>query len=89
MNSDQGVQFCSDASRFLRRASHLETSGSHESNCWDNSVAQTFFSTFKEERIKKRICASREAALADIADYIDTLYSRLGRRSHRSRVSPE
>ena len=62
---------------------------SRKGNCWDNAVIESFFSSLKKERIKKRIYPSRDAALADIADYIDTFYNRTRRHSHLGGVSPE
>ena len=44
---------------------------SRRGNCWDNAVAESFFSSLKKERIKKRIYKDRETATKDIADYID------------------
>ena len=35
-------------------------------NCWDNAVAESFFSSLKKERIKKRIHKDRELAARDI-----------------------
>jgi len=69
IHSNQGVQFGSDA---WRRICHLEPSMSRQGNCWDNAVVESFFSSLKKERIKKRIYPSRDVALADIADYIGT-----------------
>lgn len=40
-------------------------------NCWDNAVAESFFSSLIKERIKKRIYPRRDVATSDIADYID------------------
>lgn len=89
IHSDQGVQFGSDAWRRFCRANHLEPSMSRKGNCWDNAVVESFFSSLKKERIKKRIYPSRDVALADIADYIDTFYNRTRRHSHLGGVSPE
>jgi transposase InsO family protein len=41
-------------------------------NCWDNAVAESFFSSLEKERIKKQIYKKRELAIADLADYIDS-----------------
>jgi putative transposase len=89
IRSDQGVQFGSDAWRRFCRANHLEPSMSRKGNCSDNAVVESFFSSLKKERIKKRIYTSRDAALADIADYIDTFFNRTRRHSHLGGISPE
>lgn len=62
---------------------------SRKGNCWDNAVAESFFSSLKKERIKKRIYPTREVALADIADYVETFYNRTRRNSYLGGVSPE
>ena len=55
---------------------------SRKGNCWDNAVAESFLSSLKKERIKKQIYKSRELAISDVADYIDTFYNRTRRHSH-------
>ncbi len=62
---------------------------SRKGNGSDNAVVESFFSSLKKERIKKRIYPSRDVALADIADDIDTFYNRPRRHSHLGGVSPE
>ena len=62
---------------------------SRKGNCWDNAVAESFFSSLKKERIKKQIYRNRELALADVADYIATFYNRSRRHSHLGGVSPD
>ncbi len=89
IHSDQGSQFGSDAWRRFCQAHHLEPSMSRRGNCWDNAVAESFFSSLKKERIKKRIYTTREVARAEIAEYIEMFYNRTRRHSHLSGVSPE
>jgi putative transposase len=48
---------------------------SRKGNCWDNAVAESFFSSLKKERIKKQIYKNRELAVADVAHYIDSFYN--------------
>ena len=88
IHSDQGSQFGSDAWRRFCRAHHLEPSMSRRGNCWDNAVAESFFSSLKKERIRKRIYTTRELATAEIDEYIETFYNRSRRHSHLSGVSP-
>ena len=73
IHSDQGTQYGSDAWRRFCRSNHLEPSMSRKGNCWDNAVAESFFSSLKKERIKKQIYKNRELALTDVADYIDSV----------------
>jgi putative transposase len=89
IHSDQGSQFGSDAWRRFCRAHHLELSMSRRGNCWDNAVAESFFSSLKKERIKKRNYTTRDMANAEIYDYIEMFYNRTRRHSHLSGVSPD
>ncbi len=89
IHSDQGSQYGSDTwLRFCREHS-LSPSMSRRGNCWDNAVAESFFSSLKKERIKKRIYKTRDMAKADIFDYIEMFYNRTCRHSHLGGVSPE
>ena len=89
IHSDQGTQYGSDAWRRFCRANRLEPSMSRRGNCWDNAVAESFFSSLKKERIKKRIYADRETALQDVADYIEGFYNPKRRHSYLGGVSPD
>ena len=62
---------------------------SRKGNCWDNAVAESFFGSFKKERITKRIYKNRELAIADVADYIDAFYNRIRRHSISAGSVPE
>ena len=62
---------------------------SRKGNCWDNAVAESFFSSLKKERIKKQIYKNRTLASADVAAYIDGFYNPTRRHSHLGGVSPE
>ena len=50
---------------------------------------ESFFSSLKKERIRKRIYKTRDLAWADVFDYIEVFYSRSRRHSHLGGVSPE
>jgi putative transposase len=62
---------------------------SRKGNCWDNAVAESLFSSLKKERIKKHIYRTRELALIDVSDYIESFYNRTRRHQHLGGVSPE
>jgi putative transposase len=89
IHSDQGSQYGSDDWRRFCLTNHLEPSMSRRGNCWDNAVAESFFSSLKKECIKKRIYKNREIAHADITEYIESFYNRTRRHSHLGGVSPE
>ncbi|WP_248790720.1 IS3 family transposase, partial [Escherichia coli] len=50
---------------------------------------ESFFSSLKKERIRKRIYKTRDLARADIFDYIEVFYNRARRHSNLGGVSPE
>ena len=89
VHSDQGSQYGSDDFKRFCQANNLEPSMSRRANCWDNAVAESFFSSLKKERIRKRIYKTRDLARADIFDYIEVFYNRTRRHSHIGGVSPE
>lgn len=76
IHSDQGSQYGSDDWLRLCKAYQLEPSMSRRGNCWDNAVAESFFSNLKKERVKKRIYKTRDLARADVFDYIEMFYNR-------------
>ncbi|EPQ9344935.1 IS3 family transposase [Klebsiella pneumoniae] len=89
VHSDQGSQYGSDDWQRFCRANNLAPSMSRRGNCWDNVVAESFFSSLKKERIRKRIDKTRDMARADIFDYIEVFYNRNRRNSHLGGASPE
>ena len=89
IHSDQGSQYGSDEWLRFCRAHQLDPSMSRRGNCWDNAVAESFFSSLKKERIKKRVYKTRALAKADVFDYIEVFYNRTRRHSHLGGVSPE
>jgi putative transposase len=89
VHSDQGSQYGSDDWLRFCKTNNLEPSMSRRGNCWDNAVAESFFSSLKKERIKKRIYKTRDMARADIFEYIEMFYNPTRRHSHLGGVSPE
>ena len=62
---------------------------SRRGNCYDNAVAESFFSGLKKERVRKKIYKTRDEARAEIFDYIEVFYNRTRRHSHLGGMSPE
>tara|TARA_B100000780_G_scaffold279009_1_gene254946 strand:- start:2525 stop:2920 length:396 start_codon:yes stop_codon:yes gene_type:complete len=88
IHSDRGVQYtCSDWRTFLKD-NNLQASMSRRGNCWDNAVAQSFFSLMKGERIRGRIYPTRHEAWADIFDYIELFYNPRRRHGNNDGISP-
>jgi putative transposase len=57
-------------------------------NCWDNAVAESFFSTMKVERTDHKMYSTRDQAKADVFDYIERFYNARRRHSTLGYVSP-
>ena len=89
IHSDQGAQSGSDDWIRFCRDHGLDPSMSRRGNCWDNAVAESFFSSLKKERIKKRVYKTRDLARADIFDYIEMFYNPTRRHTHLGGISPD
>ena len=87
-HSDQGSQYTSEAFQRLLQELGVTCSMSRSGNVWDNSVMESFFSTMKIERCHRRHYATRQAARADIFDYIERFYNPLRRHSTLGNKSP-
>ena len=88
IHSDQGSQFGSDDFTRWCQDNRLEPSMSRRGNCYDNAVAESFFSSLKKERIKRHIYATRQEAKSDVFDYIEGFYNQTRRHSHLDQLSP-
>lgn len=89
VHSDQGSQYGSDEWRRFCRDHNLVPSMSRRGNCYDNAVAESFFSSLKKERIRRRIYQTRSEAQSEVFDYIEVFYNRNRRHSYAGNVSPE
>ena len=88
IHSDQVSQFGSDEFNRWCKDNRLSPSMSRRRNCWDNAVAESFFSSLKSELIKKKIYPSRSVAKSEIFEYIEEFYNRVRRHKHLAQLSP-
>ena len=51
-------------------------------------MAESFFSSLKKERVRRRVYKTRNEARADLFDYIEMFYNPRRRHSHIGGVSP-
>jgi putative transposase len=87
-HSDRGSVYASgDYSDALTALGAIK-SMSRKGDCWDNAVAESFFATIKGEMLDHADYATQEAAVAAIADYIDSFYNPCRRHSTIGYVSP-
>jgi len=71
------------------RAHNLEHSMSRRGNCHDNAVAESFFSSLKHERIRRRTYKTREEARQDVFDYIGMFYNPVRKLARNGMLSPD
>ena len=89
VHSDQGSQYGSDDWMRFCKEHGLDPSMSRRGNCYDNAVAESFFSSLKKERIRRRIYSTRYDAKSDVFDYIELFYNSRRRHSYLDYVSPQ
>ena len=87
-HSDRGCQYASDEYREALAAAGIQRSMSRKGDCWDNAVAESFFSTIKAELIHRQDFPSRASATAAIDEYIRVFYNHQRRHSHNGYLSP-
>ena len=80
-HSDRGVQYASAEYRQLLKDHGIAGSMSRRGNCWDNAVAESFFSRLKTEHLIWHHYQTRSSASAAILDYIVMFYN--SKRLHR------
>lgn len=69
-HSDHGTQYRSKQFANFCGRHGIRRSMGKNFECWDNAVAESFFSKLKNERLRWRTFPTRAAAAREIADYI-------------------
>lgn len=87
-HSDRGSPYASDDYRAELRAHGVRRSMSRKGDCWDNSVAESFFATLRAELVDHERYPTRDSANRAIGDYIDNFYNLERRHSHVGYLSP-
>jgi transposase InsO family protein len=87
-HSDRGSQYASDAYRTALAAHGMVASMSAKGDCYDNAVAESFFSTLEFELLMRNDWHTRAEARRAIFRYIETWYNRKRRHSTLGYVSP-
>jgi transposase InsO family protein len=87
-HSDRGSQYASAAYRAALTAAGMVASMSAKGDCYDNAVAESFFSTLEFELLMKHQWQTREEARRGIVRYIEFWYNRRRRHSTLGYVSP-
>ncbi|EHJ59856.1 Transposase insF for insertion sequence IS3A [Novosphingobium pentaromativorans US6-1] len=70
------------------QANNLEYSMRRSGNCHDNAVAESFFSSLKRERIRRRTYKTCKDARQEVFDYIDMFYNPGRKHVRNGMLSP-
>jgi putative transposase len=87
-HSDRGSQYASEQFQKLMSDNGVDCSMSRSGNVWDNAAMESFFSSLKTERIGRQVYRTRDAARADVFDYIERFYNTVRRHSTIGYLSP-
>jgi transposase InsO family protein len=88
IHSDRGGQYASASFREELAAQGCPQSMSRRGNCWDNAVAESFFSALKLELVEGERFDSRCEAKGKVFDYIEVFYNRSRIHSATGYLSP-
>ena len=81
-HSDRGTQYTSAEFTDLLAEHRMTQSLSRPRQCWDNAVAEAWFSTLKLELIDRRSWATRAQVRRSVFEFVEVFYNR--RRLHSS-----
>ncbi len=87
-HSDRGSQYAATAYQDALADAGITCSMSRRANCWDNAVAESFFSTVKTELVHNVIFTTKASAKLAIAEWIDVFYNGKRRHSTIGNVAP-
>ena len=87
-HSDRGSQYASGDYRKRLVANNIVCSMSRRGDCWDNAVAESFFSTLKTELVHNVIFLTHESAKNAIAEWIEMFYNSNRRHSSLGYATP-
>ena len=88
IHTDRGSQYASIEYRRLLYVHGFRQSMSGKGNCYDNAMAESFFSRFKAELIEGGIFTSVEEARSEVFSYIEGYYNRIRLHSGIGYKSP-
>ena len=79
-HSDRGSVYTSAGYRALVTGLEMRSSMGRTGVCWDNAMAESFFSALKNERVYRTVYATKKRARGDVIAYIEGFYN--SRRRH-------
>ena len=87
-HSDRGSQYASTDYRKLLERHGMKCSMSRKGDCWDNAVAESFFSSYKVESVFGEDFQTREEARGKTFEYIEAFYNQTRLHSTLGYLSP-
>lgn len=87
-HTDQGRQYSSAAYLAVLKQHGMIASMSRRANCYDNAVAESFFSSLKNELIHHNSFRTRGEARTMIFEYVEVFYNRQRRHQSLDYCSP-
>jgi putative transposase len=87
-HSDRGSQYTSEQLQRLMADHGVVCSMNRSGNVWDNAAMESFLSSLKTERKARKTYRTRDAAKADVLDYIERFYNVKRRHSTIGYMSP-
>ena len=87
-HTDQGRQYSSTAYVEMLKKQGMVQSMSRRGNCYDNAVAESFFSSLKNELVNHSFFKTRDEARTAVFEYIEVFYNRQRRHQSLDYISP-
>ena len=88
-HSDRGSQYASRAFQVKLAEYGMACSMSRKGNCWDNAPTESWFNSFKNERVHGEKFATRDEMKAMAFEYIEVFYNRKRLHSTLGYKSPD
>jgi transposase InsO family protein len=87
-HTDRGAQYTSREMALAAKAMAVRLSCGRTGVCWDNAVAESFFSMLKNEMYHREAFATRARARLEVATYIEVYYNRQRPHSTLGYITP-
>lgn len=87
-HSDRGSQYASHAFQSLLSEYGMTCSMSRKGNCWDNAPTESWFNSFKNERVFGKRFQTRDEVRDMSFEYIEVFYNRKRQHSTLGYLSP-
>ena len=88
LHSDRGAQYGAGSFKDLARSAGVRQSMGRVADCFDNSLAESFFATLKCELLYTRSWQTKQEARNAIVHWIEAIYNRRRRHSSLGMLAP-